>query len=252
MFTYHMDKINGMKTAVITASNQVNWAPTSLANGQAVVGITMYGYDTNTYASNTAPGNGDMWWIFARENGGDPVASAATMKLRFRSVCMNYTIQNTFDEGIYMDIYFVIARKNNGSTSDPAIEWNEAIANQLPGNLPTGITTNAYYALTPFDAPSFGMYWLVKSRKRVFMQPNEIYSFQQRDAGNYVLNMEDLLNVKMKANLTEGVILVFTNPFVDSVTTPGTLVPGGGQAQVTCTKTYHYTFTTATQNSIGQ
>lgn len=251
MFTYRMDKLQSMKTAIITSGGQQSWSPTGLADGQKVIGITMYGYNTNTFAANTDTGNGDVWWIFARENGGDPTAASGSRKLRFRSCTMNYTIQNTFDEGVYMDIYFVIARKNNGSTSDPAVEWNEAVALQSAGNMPTAITNNQYYQITPFDAGSFGRYWLVKSRRRIFMQPTEIYSFQQRDAGNYVLNMSDLNNIKMKSNVTEGVILVFHNPFVDTVTTPGTPVPGGGQVQVTCTKTYHYTETTSSIDAIG-
>lgn len=251
MFTYRMDKLQSMKTAVITTGGQLSFSPTNLTDGQKVIGITMYGYNTNTYAANTDTGNGDMWWIFARENGGDPTAASGSRKLRFRSCTMDYTIQNTFTEGVYMDIYFVIARKNNGSTSDPAVEWNEAIAIQSAGNMPSAITTNTYYKVTPFDAPGFGRFWLIKSRRRVFMQPNEIYSFQQRDAGNYVLNMSDLFDMKMKSNVTEGVILVFHNPATDTVTTPGTFIPGGGQVQVTCTKTYHYTETTSSIDAIG-
>lgn len=250
-FMYNMDKLQSMKTCIITASTQVNGSPTGLADGQGRVGITMYGYNTNTYAANIDTGNGDIPWIFARENGAYPTAASGSRKLRFRSCTMNYTIQNTFDEGVYMDIYFVIARKNNGSTSDPAVEWNAAIASQSAGNMPTAITTNNYYQVTPFDSSSFGRYWLVKSRKRIFMQPQEIYSFQQRDAGNYVLNMEDILDVKVKQNLTEGVILVFHNPFVDTTTIPGTPVPGGYQCQVTCTKTYHYTETSSSVDTIG-
>jgi len=92
---------------------------------------------------------------------------------------------------------------------------------------------------------------LIKSRKRIFMQANEIYSFQMRDAANYVLNMEDILDVKMKANLTEGVIMTFHNPSTDTITTPGTIIPGGFQAQVTVTKTYHYAETSSSVDTIG-
>ncbi|AJD07487.1 putative capsid protein [Odonata-associated circular virus-15] len=250
-FMYTLDKTQGMKTCVITNAAQFSGSPTGLANGQQTIGITMYGYNTNSYASNIDLGNGDMPWIFARENGAYPTAASGTRYLRFRSCTMNYSIQNTWEQGVYMDIYFVIARKSNGSTSDPAAEWNEQIAIQNAGNMPTAITTNQYYGLTPFDAPGFGRYWLIKSRKRVFIQPAEIYSFQQRDAGNYVLNMSDVLDIKLKQNLTEGVILVFHNPVTDTVTTPGTIVPGGWQVQVTCTKTYHYSETSASTDAIG-
>jgi len=247
-FTYQMDKLQSMKTCIITYSTQINGSPTSLVDGQGVTGITMYGYNTNSYASNIDTANGDMPWIFARENGAYPTATTGSRKLRFRSCCMNYTIQNTFDEGVYMDIYFVIARKNNSETSNPNTEWNEALNVQNPGNMPSAITSNTYYQVTPFDAPSFGRMWLIKSRRRVFLQPSEIYSFQQRDAGNYVLNMEDVLNMRSKANVTEGVILVFHNPFVSSL---AEYIPGGFQCQVTCTKTYHYTEVSSSVDAIG-
>lgn len=250
MFAYHMDKINSMKTCIITDVVSVTDTPTGLDDGQNVHGVTMYGYNLNTYAANSDTGNGDMWWIFARENGGDPTVASGSRKLRFRSCTINYTVQNTADTGLYLDIYFVIARKNNGSTSDPAVEWNESLNIQAAGNMPTPITSHDYYQVTPFDAPNFGRYWLIKSRRRVFMQPNEIYSFQQRDAGNYVLNMSDLLNIKVKANLTEGVIMVFSNPVVDN-TNPADPVPQPVSYTYTATKTYHYTETTSSIDSIG-
>jgi len=83
------------------------------------------------------------------------------------------------------------------------------------------------------------------------MQPSEIYSFQIRDAGNYVLGMNDMFDLKAKKNVTEGVIMVFHNPKVDTVTTPGVPVPGGLQTQVTVTKTYHYSETSVSVDSIG-
>lgn len=248
MFTYHMDKIQSMKTCIITDSRTIVHTPTGLSDGQVVHGVTMYGYNTNTYAANTDKGNGDMWWIFARENGGDPTVSSGSRKLRFRSCCINYTVQNLGDYGMYLDLYFVIARKNNGSTSDPAVEWTEALNIQNVGNMPNAITSHGYYQVTPFDAPGFGRYWLVKSRKRVFMQPNQIYSFQQRDAGNYVLNMSDLFDVKMKSNLTEGVIMVFSNPTMDNTSSP---IPQPVEFCYTATKTYHYTETSSSVDAIG-
>lgn len=75
--------------------------------------------------------------------------------------------------------------------------------NQLESFFCYPITNSMYYAVPPFDAPGFGRYWLIKSRKSVFVQPQEIYSFQQRDAGNYILNMDDLLNMKMRAWCSE-------------------------------------------------
>ena len=59
-FIYHMDKLQAMKTCVITYSGQINGSPTGLADGQGLSGITMYGYNTNSYASNIDTANGDM------------------------------------------------------------------------------------------------------------------------------------------------------------------------------------------------
>ena len=100
--------------------------------------------------------------------------------------------------------------------------------------------------MKPYNSP--GKMWLIKSRRRVFMQAQEIYSFQQRDAGNYVLGMEDVLNMRSKANVTEGVLMVFHNPFVSSL---AEYIPGGFQCQVTCTKTYHYTEVSSSVDAIG-
>lgn len=244
-FTYSMDKLQSMKTCIINNSTQIAWAPTSFANGQTANAVTMYGYETNTYASNIAPGNGDMPWIFARENGGYPSSSDASRKLRFRSCCITYSLQNNYDEGAYIDMYFVIARKNNGSEADPANEWIQSLHEQAAGNMPVAVTSFTTYGVTPFDAPAFGRYWLIKRRRRVFLQPNEIYSFQQRDAGNYVLNMGDIFNLKSKANLTEGVIFVYSNPNCTGSE------PGGGNVQLTYTKTYHYTETSSSIDAIG-
>jgi len=248
---YVIDRGLGMKTCVIPNSSQVSWSPTGYADGQNSIGITMYGYNVNTYASNTDPGNGDIPWIFARENGAYPTGSSGTRKLRFRSCCIDYSIQNTYDEGVYLDIYFVIARQAAGSSSDPAVVWNNGLAEQLAGNMPSAVTTKDFYGVTPFDAPGFGRFWTIKSRRRVFIQPSEIYSFQQRDAANYYLNMDDILDLRVKKYITEGVLFVFHNPFVDSVTTPGTDVPGGGQVQVSYVKTYHYSEVSVNQDTIG-
>jgi len=248
---YSIDKTQGMKTCIIQASSQINASPTSFNSGQATVGVTMYGFATNNYSANTDPWNGDASWIFARENGSYPTTADATRKLRFRSCTMNFSVQNTYDEGLYMDLYFVICRSNNGSTADPVIEWNQAINAQGIGNMTSAITSSNYYQVTPFDSGNFGRFWLIKSRKRVFMQPTEIYSFQMRDAGNYVLQMSDMFDLKAKKNVTEGVIMVFHNPKVDSVTDPGNPTPGGLQAQVTVTKTYHYAETSTSVDSIG-
>lgn len=256
-FMYNMDKLQSMKTCVIYNRSLFSTTPTGVSDGQSPMAVTMYGYNTNTYASNTDPGNGDMGWIFARENGAFPTAIDATRKLRFRSCVMEFTLTNELQSGgsgdAYgigiFDIYHVIARKNNGTTSDPAVFWDTALGHESAGNMPTAITSSTQLGITPFDTSEFGKYWLVKKKHRVRLSPGQVYNFQMRDPGNYVLNMSDLLDIKAKANLTEGVIIVGYNStykFVDP-----DYLPGDVEYSVTYRKTYHYTEVSSSVDAVG-
>lgn len=256
-FQYNMDKLQSMKTCIIYERSLHTATPTGTSNGQACMGVTMYGYNTNTYAANIDRGNGDMPWIFARENGGYPTADDATRKLRFRSCVMEFTVTNELVAGatgdlqgiLVLDIYYVIARKNNGVTADPAVFWNNSIQNEAAGNMPNAVVSYDRLGVTPFDASNFGRYWLVKKKRRVRLSPGQVFNFQMRDPGNYTLNMQDILNLKSKANLTEGVILVGYNSaykFSDP-----DYVPGDVEYSVTYRKTYHYTETSSSIDAIG-
>ena len=256
-FMYNMDKLQSMKTCVIYNRSLFTATPTGVANGQAPMGVTMYGYNANTYASNSDLGNGDMGWIFARENGAFPTATEGSRKLRFRSCVMELTITNELAAGgtgdIYgigiFDIYHVIARKNNGITSDPADFWTRSLNLEAAGNMPTAITTSNQLGITPFDATNFGKYWLVKKKRRVRLSPGQVYNFQMRDPGNYVLQMSELLDIKAKSNMTEGVIIVGYNSsykFLDP-----DYVPGDVEYSVTYRKTYHYTEVNSSVDTVG-
>jgi len=256
-FQYNMDKLQSMKTCIIYNRSLVSTTPSGTSNGQASIGVTMYGYATNSYASNTDLGNGDMPWIFARENGAYPTIDDATRKLRFRSCVMEFTVTNELVSGgtgdangiLVLDVYYVIARKNNGLTADPALFWDNAVQNEAAGNMPNAITSSTRLGVTPFDASNFGRYWLVKKKRRVRLSPGQVFNFQMRDPGNYTLNMQDILNLKAKANLTEGVILVGYNSaykFDDP-----NYIPGDVEYSVTYRKTYHYTETSSSIDAIG-
>lgn len=256
-FMYRMDKLQSMKTCKIQWEQLISASPTSYANGQAVTGVTIYGYGINTFAANTNTGNGDMWWIFSRENGGDPTNSLATRKLRFRSATMDLKITNNantedpeFMSGIaYVDIYHVLCRKNLNSdvtnTGDIASFWSQCINEQADGNMPAPITTNTYYELTPFDASGFGSYFKVLKTRRVKLSAGQVFNTQMRDPGNYVLRMDDVRNVDDRANTTEGYIIVARNPTVVGN------IPGKVSIRCHATKTYHYTELLSSVDAIG-
>lgn len=256
-FMYRMDKLQSMKTCKIHWSDFMVTSPTNYFDGQAVKGISLYGYGTNTYAANTNTGNGDMWWIFSRENGADPTQTLASRKLRFRSAVLDLKITNTGGDGetyvdnvAYIDIYHVLCRRDlhndNVATGDIASYWNACINEQAPGNMPTPIVNNQVYDITPFDASGFGRYFKVLKLRRVKLSKGQNFNMQIRDPGNYVLNMEDLLNNDYKANVTEGLIIVSRNPSEQSVG-----VPGDTNVALLATKTYHYTELSSSIDSIG-
>ncbi len=256
---YRMDKLQSMKTALINWYSAPAAVPTSWLNGQAVTSVSLYGYGANTFAANTNEGNGDMWYIFSRENGGDPTAALATRKLRFRSAVLDVTVKNVLagtgegDEGglLILDVYHYVARKNVSNqfvtTGDAASFWNACINDQAPGNMPVAITDNLVYGVTPFDASGFGRFVKILKKRRIKLSPGQVYNTQIRDPGNYILRMDDVFNFRMKGGLTEGLIFVGYNPGMIS-----SEIPGNVNYECVATKTYHYTELSSSVDAIGE
>lgn len=249
-----MDKLQGMKMAMIAHTSTHTIVPTSDANSQGVAGLTIYGYGANGYASNTNQGNGDVWWIMARESGASPTATDATRKLRFRSVTMNVNVVNrTAGENaqggqIIVDVYHVLCKQNYDDVSnsgDPTTVWNESV-NELSGtNLPTAITNANFEGVTPFDAGTFARYYTVKSIRRYRLEENGYFNLQMRDPGNYVLNMSDLLDCNHKRFVTEGYMFVFYNPSRVAG------IRGDATIELNYNKKYHYTETSSSISQAG-
>lgn len=257
-FMYNLDKLQSMKTCVIVNSSAQTLVPASLAVSQIAFGVTLYGYAPNTYAANIAPGNGDIPWIFARENGAYPTADLASRKLRFRSAVMDLTVYNALvgnEENAYggilcLDVYHVLARKdvyNATLGADPVLWWSDAVREQAAGNMPTAITSYQFDGVTPFDAPGFGRNWIIKRVRKVRLSPGQTFITQLRDPGNYTLNMYDVLEQTVGSNLTEGYIIVGYNP----ATNPVTGFRGAVAMNHNYRKKYHYTETSSSIDSIG-
>lgn len=249
--TWGLDKLQGMRTCVIVDHSNHALTPTSHANAQAIVGITLYGYGANQYASNINTGNGDMPWIFARESGAYPAATSADRKLRFRSAVMNVTLKNKSTlNSLVVDVYHLLCIQSgdtDDASGDPATNFNEAIAAQLNGNMPTAITNGQYEGVTPFDAPDFGRSWKIKNVQQYRLSPEGYFFLQLRDPGNYVLNAQDVLEMDHKKYLTEGYLFVAYNPdYVD-----GEEYRGPVDFDISANKKYHYTETTGSTNTIG-
>jgi len=213
-----LDKLQGMKTALISWRSTHSVIPTTIADAQGVVGLNIYGFGNNQYAGNINHGNGDMWWIMSRENGGDPTVDSASRKLRFRSCVMNVNIINTSDtEGephaIIVDVYHVLCKQScddTNHTGDTADLWSESIRELSGTNFPTEITNARADGVTPFDAPTFGKYYTVKGVRRYRLDEGGYFNLQLRDPANYVLGMSDLLDMDHKRGITEGYIFVYS------------------------------------------
>jgi len=248
-----LDKLQGMKVAVINNASNGGVTPTTKFNGQGITAVTMYGYGNNTYAANTNYGNGDVWWIMARENGGDPTADSATRKLRFRSCVMNVNVINTTEnapQNIIVDVYHILCKQsgnNVGNTGDPAELLNECAREMSGTNFPTEITNGLADGVTPFDIPTYGRYITVKSVRRYRLDAGGYFNLQLRDPGNYLLSMADLNDVDFKRNITEGYLFVYYNAACDN-----TGVRYAASIQLNYSKKYHYTETSTSQSQIGQ
>lgn len=255
-FLYMSDKLMGMKTAIINDQfTSGTLTPTTLADGQYIQTVTMYGCDPTGYAANADTQNGDLYWIFARENGGVPTTAAASRKLRFRSAVLDFKFHNdSTTEMLILDIYYVICRRSTtvqaSSTygSDAGAMWNSMIAVQEGSNLPNPIGNANFYGLTPFDAPGFGKYWLVKKKRRIQLSAGQWTTFQMRDPGNYVFELENVSITGAIKGVTEGIIIVASNP---EITTDVVPIPGPVSYSYSCIKTYHYCEAAVSQDQVG-
>lgn len=249
-----LDKLQGMKTCVISNSSTHTITPTTDQNAQQAVGLVMYGYGANTYAANSNKAYGDMWWIMSRENGGDPTVNSASRKLRFRSCTFNINIINrTPSEGgqgqnIIVDVYHVLCCQSvsdDTNSGDPVEIWNESIRELSGTNMPNEISDTNYEGVTPFDAPTFAKNYTVKSVRRYRLEAGGYFNLQLRDPANYVLGMSDLLDMNHKRNITEGYIFVHYN-----ASKVGN-VRGISSIELNYNKKYHYTETSTSQSQIG-
>ena len=257
-FMFMSDKLLGMKTCVINDQFTSGvLTPTSFSNGQFLQTITMYGCDPTGYVTNGDTQNGDLYWIFSRENGGVPTLTDASRKLRFRSAVLDFRFHNdSADQMLCLDIYYVLARKSTTISgnfgSDAGRCWNNMIGAQEGTNMPNAIANAGYYGVTPFDAPGFGRYWLIKKKRRVQMSPGQWTTFQMRDPGNYLFDMEQLLAQGSIPNVTEGIMVCAWNPDVDPTGGAGGIpLPLPVSYSYTCVKTYHYCENVVSQDQIG-
>jgi len=251
-FTYHLDKTQGMVTTKINnfanvATNVTNWKTNAVGSAS----FTMYGC---AYNINQSDPNNDLCRIYYDAYGALPTSANSAGKLRFRSCVMDFQIQNnSANNDCYVEVWHVMARKN-GEVS-PLTEFANAIDNQLGAGAGVNgsITDIGCYKLTPFDAPGFGTYWFVKQIKKYYLQVAQSFTFQIRDAKNYVINGVQIGDQKSLPYVTEGVIF---RVYGAALTSAGegleyVSAPSNSDVDISCIKTYHWTKTDLSSDVVG-
>ncbi|AUM61790.1 capsid [uncultured virus] len=247
-FTYNLDKTQGMVSTIFNQFQNNSTAPTVATTGcQAVTGITMYGTNQSLLSTDT---NSDLWKLF-NDFRGTPLTSAnASETIRFRAAIMDFQVKNIGANNMFLEVYHVVARGSN--LSDPATDWANAMALQLATSTATALTDATSYKVTPFDAPTFGSYWYIKSRKRMYITAGNTVTWQIRDAKNYVITGGQVFQARALRNITEGVILVgYGADMAPLAGNAGVGIPEGCAFDTTCIKTYHWTSSTNTIDSVG-
>lgn len=249
-FTYNLDKTQGMVSTIFNQFQNNSTAPTVSTTGcQAVTGFTMYGVNPSLLASDT---NSDLWKMF-NDFRGTPLTSANSAEtMRFRAAIMDFQVKNISEtENMFLEVYHVVSRGQ--MLSDPATDWTNAIALQLGTSTATPLTDATSFKITPFDAPTFGSYWYIKSRKRFYISVGNTITWQIRDAKNYVITGGQVFQGRALRNITEGVILVgYGADMAPSAANASVGIPNGCAFDTTCIKTYHWTSSTNTIDSVGQ
>jgi len=250
-FTYMLDKTQGMTSSIINNFASGTTSPSTPFTGcQAVYGIGMYGTSASSSASDF---NSDLYKLYIDATGSAPTTSLANFKFRFRACIMDFVVKNTGAASMYLEVYQCVARARSG-TSDPAGAWSDAVNLELgAGNgVATTINVNSGYKVTPFDAPGFGSYYLIKSRKKFFISAGNSVSWQVRDAKNYVITGAQVLQSKALPGITEGCILVGYGADVNSWASNAAIgVPTAASFDTSCVKTYHFTYTTQNNDILG-
>lgn len=230
-----INKTLGMKSWIVSNSNETTWVPAGTTTGQAHFGVTMYGCEPDGNI-----GNGDLFRI-AGDLGFDPGSTTnGSGKIKFRSCVLDLFIQNKISYGLYVDIYHVLCRKDHATYCDPGIIFNQAvnIASQLSGT--NTVSNGNLLGVTPFDAPDFGSTYVIKKKQRILIPAYGNYNSQLRDAGDYEISVEDLSgSIAGIAGKTEGLLCVFRSAELPSVV-EGVEIPGNMQFKYSYTKNYHY------------
>lgn len=216
--------------------------PTSLATSQTVTDVMLYG------GSMTQSQAGRLFEICQ-----DLLNSQSTAKVYFKSAVLNAQIRNTDSESpLIVDVYKVYCRKE--SYDRPGLEWAQCLTNQVVAN-GAGVMGTGQMGCTPWDAPGFGVKWLIGSKTRYRISPGASIYLQMRDPKNHEFETSRFdydsgvptNRVQMFKGLTKGFVFVARSSALDATNSFG----GEINWQVITEQTYHYVINSGSFDQAG-
>lgn len=213
------------------------WTPSNAYTQQHLCTSIMINGYSQTIAN---PNYGDYWTLLNTE--GSTAQVKTGIRLEVKSVCLDITLFNNEAYAMYVDIYYVTARKNNSVNELPDIDFSGGLVNLAS---PVGVAVSSgaalgstnFLGMTPFQVPSFCEMWLITKKRRVYLDALTPFNFQIRDskAREIASNYPWYDGYKAIKGVTQGVMMVGT-----AVGTVSGSNNPAGSLQVQATKTYNY------------
>jgi hypothetical protein len=207
----------------------------ALTAAQSVLTVGLYGG-----TSGASQGMGDLYAIA----NGVSTGIAKDAKLFFKSAVLEVQIQNDHaTTPACVDIYEWVYRKS--ATQNPDDIWQQALSNQTALYSGT-LATYAGVGVTPFDAPGFGTFVIIKKTTRARIAPGNSFYLQMRVPKDYFFDTSKMYydgsgnDFQYYKGMTQGYMIVGRSSEIESGTPD---VVGNLDLQVMTARSYHWTQT---------
>lgn len=154
-------------------------------------------------------------------------------KIFLKSMCLDMQVTNTGSAGLVLDVYQIIARKDNSDTNRVDIQYSNAFNEQAA--LSGGAVDPLNPATTPFQNSPFLSFWKIESKKEILLGVGQTTTLQIRIPYNRYLSGKRLETTNIIGGFTRGFLLQARGVPENNAGT-GQLAAGNftWMAQITC------------------